>query len=65
MKTQVSVKHIVIDFIYLKNQLKDLFKDKKEYQPIIDFLYDKDYLDDELDFPFPKLKDIYLTSYWT
>lgn len=58
MKTQVSVKHIVIDFIYLKNQLKDLFKGNKEYQPIIDFLCDKDYLDDELDLPFPKLKDV-------
>ncbi len=58
MKAQVSVKYIVIDFIYLRNQLRDLFKDNPEYQPIIDFLCDKDYLDDELDLPFPKLKDI-------
>ena len=58
MKPQISVKHIVIDLIYLSNQLKDLYKGNSEYLPIIDFLYDKDYLNDELDIPFPKLKDL-------
>lgn len=58
MKTQVSVKQIVIDFIYLKKQLRELFKDKIEYKPIVDFLLAKDYLDDDLDIPFPKMKDV-------
>lgn len=58
MKTQVSVKQIVIDFIYLKNQLRELFEGKIEYKPIVDFLLVKDYLDDDLDLPFPKMKDI-------
>lgn len=58
MKPEISVKHIVIDLIYLSNQLKDLYKGNSEYLPIIDFLYDKDYLNDELDIPFPKLKDL-------
>lgn len=58
MKSQVSAKQIVIDFIYINSQLKDLFKDNNEYHPIIKFLCDKDYLDDELDIPFPKLKDV-------
>lgn len=58
MKTQVSIKQIVIDFIYINSQLKDLFKDRKEYQPIIEFLSDKDYLDEDLDIPFPRMIDI-------
>ncbi|MFV8373041.1 hypothetical protein [Flavobacterium sp. LB2P74] len=58
MKTQVSIKQIVVDFIYINSQLKDLFRDRKEYQPIIEFLSDKDYLDDDLDIPFPRMKDI-------
>lgn len=58
MSNQISVKRIVIDFIYIREQLKELFKDKKEYQPIIDFLHAKDYLDDELDLPYPKLKEV-------
>ena len=44
MENQVSIKRIVIDFIYIREQLKELFKDKKEYKPIIDFLLKKDYL---------------------
>lgn len=58
METQVSVKQIIKDFIYIGNQLKDLFKDDLEYKPIIDFVLAKDYLDEELDIPFPKMKDI-------
>lgn len=58
MKNQVSVKKIIIDFIYIKDQLKILFSDKKQYKTIIDFLHAKDYLDDNLDLPFPKLKEI-------
>lgn len=58
MENQVSIKRIVIDFIYIREQLKELFKDKKEYKPIIDFLLKKDYLNDELDIPFPKLKEV-------
>lgn len=58
MKNQISIKKIVIDFIYIREQLKVLFKDKKEYQPIIDFLHSKNYLDDEMDLPFPKLREI-------
>ena len=56
MENQVSVKRIIIDFIYIREQLKELFKDRKEYELIIDFLLKKDYLNDELDIPFPKLK---------
>lgn len=45
MKTQVSIKQIVTEFIYINSQLKELFKDRKEFQPIIKILCDKDYLD--------------------
>lgn len=58
METQVSIKHLLIDFIYLRNQLNVLFKERKEYQAIIEFITAKDYLDDELDLPFPKLKEL-------
>ncbi len=58
MKSQVSIKRIIIDFIYIRDQLKDLFKGRQEYQPIIEFLGAKDYLDDDLDIPFPKMKDV-------
>ena len=58
MKSTVSVKHIVIDFIYISEQLRELFKDQKQYQPIVDFILANDYLDDDLDLPFPKLKDL-------
>ena len=57
MKTQVSVKQIIIDFIYIGNQLKELFKDRKEYQSIIEFILAEDYLNEDLDIPYPKLKD--------
>lgn len=56
MKTPISIKRIVIDFMYIREQLKEFFRDKKEYQPIIEFLHAKDYLDEELDIPFPKIK---------
>lgn len=58
MKNQIAIKKIIIDFIYIREQLKVLFKDKKEYQPIIEFLYAKDYLNEELDIPYPKLKEV-------
>lgn len=57
MKTQVSVKQIIIDFIYIGNQLKELFKDRKEYQSIIEFILAEDYLNEDLNIPYPKLKD--------
>lgn len=58
MKNPVSLKQIVIDFIYIKEQLTELFKNEKQYHVIIDFLIAKDYLNDDLDLPFPKVKDI-------
>lgn len=58
MKTQVSIKQIIIDFIYIGNQLKELFKDRKEYQSIIEFILAKDYLNEDLNIPYPKLKDV-------
>lgn len=58
MKNQISIKKIIIDFIYIREQLRELFSDKKEYQPIIDFLHTKNYLDEELDLPYPKLKEV-------
>lgn len=57
MKTQVSTKQIIIDFIYIGNQLKELFKDRKEYQSIIEFILAEDYLNEDLKIPYPKLKD--------
>lgn len=57
MKTQVSIKQIIIDFIYIGNQLKELFKDRKEYQSIIEFILAEDYLNEDLNIPYPKLKD--------
>lgn len=50
MKTQVSVKQIIIDFIYIGNQLKELFKDRKEYYCIIEFILATDYLNEDLKF---------------
>ena len=58
MKNPVSLKQIVIDFIYIKEQLAELFNNEKQYHVIIDFLIAKDYLNDDLDIPFPKVKDI-------
>jgi hypothetical protein len=58
MNDTPSIKQILIDFIYIREQLKILFKDKIEYQPIVDFLLAKDYLDDDLEIPFPRMKDI-------
>jgi hypothetical protein len=58
MKTQVSIKHIIKDFIYIGNQLEVLFKGKEEYQSIIQFITAKDYLDEDLNLPFPKMKEV-------
>lgn len=58
MKTKASVKQILIDFIYIREQLAQLFKGRKDYEPIINFLCSKEYLDEELDIPFPKIKDV-------
>lgn len=58
MKNPVSLKQIVIDFIYIKEQLVELFKHQEQYQAIIAFLVTKDYLNDDLDLPFPKVKDV-------
>ena len=45
MKTQVSIKRIIIDFIYIGNQLQEFFEDRKECLPIIEFLNRENYLD--------------------
>ena len=58
MNDTPSIKQILIDFIYIREQLKILFKDKIEYQPIVDFIHSKDYFDDDLEIPFPRMKDI-------
>ena len=58
MKSTVSVKHIVTDFIHISEQLRELFNGQEQFQPILDFILAKDYLDDDLDIPFPKLKDL-------
>lgn len=58
MKTQVSIKQIIIDLIYLKDQLRELFQERKEYESIIEFITAKDYLDEDLNIPYPKLKDV-------
>lgn len=58
MKSKVSVKQIIIDVIYLRNQLKAHLKDRAEYKPIIDFVFAKDYLNEDLEIPYPKLKEV-------
>jgi hypothetical protein len=58
MNTKLSPKQILIDFIYLRNQLKELFYDNEDYQQIVDFILAKDYLNDELEIAFPKLKEV-------
>ncbi|PZX92791.1 hypothetical protein DOS84_13030 [Flavobacterium aquariorum] len=58
MKTQVSIKQIIIDFIYIGKQLKELFTNREDYKPIIEFLLAKDYLNEDLNIPYPKLKDV-------
>jgi hypothetical protein len=58
MEDTISIKQIVIDFIYIREQLTELFKDKVEYQSIVEYMLAKDYLDDDLEIPFPRLKDL-------
>ena len=58
MKTQVSIKQIIIDFIFIGNQLKEFFKDREEYLPIIEYINAENYLDEKLQIPYPKMKDI-------
>jgi hypothetical protein len=62
MKIQVSTKQIIIDFIYIGKQLKELFRGKDEYAIIIDFILSKDYLDEDLNIPYPKFKDAELAT---
>lgn len=57
METKVSIKQIIIDFIFIGDQLKELFKERKEYQSIIEFILAKDYLNEDLNIPYPKLKE--------
>lgn len=57
METKVSIKQIIIDFIFIGDQLKEHFKDRKEYQSIIEFILAEDYLNEDLNIPYPKLKD--------
>ena len=57
MKTQVSVKQIIRDFIYIGDQLHELFEGRNEYFPIISFITAKEYLDEDLNLSFPKMKD--------
>ena len=49
MESQVSVKQIIKDFIYIGKQLENLFKDRSEYKLIIDFILAKNYLDEDLE----------------
>jgi hypothetical protein len=58
MKNPVSLKQIIINFIYIKEQLIELFKEEKQYHLIVDFLIAKDYLCDDLVLPYSKVKDI-------
>ena len=58
MESQVSVKQIIKDFIYIGKQLENLFKDRSEYKLIIDFILAKNYLDEDLEIPLPKMKDV-------
>jgi hypothetical protein len=58
MESQVSVKQIIKDFIYIGKQLENLFKDRLEYKLIIDFILAKNYLDEDLEIPFPKMKEV-------
>jgi len=62
MTTQVSIKQIIIDFIFIGNQLKDLLKDRNEYQSIIDCILAEDYLNEDLNIPYPKLKDVEIAT---
>jgi hypothetical protein len=57
MEAKVSIKQIIIDFIFIGNQLKELFKGRKEYQSIIEFILAEDYLNEDLNIPYPKLKE--------
>lgn len=58
MKDTVSIKQVLIDFIFIRGQLKEIFNDKIECRPIVEFILAKNYLDDDIDIPFPKLKDL-------
>jgi len=56
MKRQFSIKRAFLDLLFIKTQLKELFKDNEKYNQLIEFMLSKEFL--ESDEPIPSLKQI-------
>ena len=56
MERQFSIKRAFLDLLFIKIQLKELFKDNEKYNQLIEFMLSKDFL--ESDEPIPSLKQI-------
>ncbi|WP_242203248.1 hypothetical protein [Aestuariivivens insulae] len=56
MERRTSVRRIMLDLLYIKEQVKEKFKDNKNYMEILNYLDKEDYLDDDI--PLPSFKQI-------
>lgn len=61
MKFRFSLKRAIIDILYIKDQVYQVFKNEERYRVLLDFLMEKDYLSDE-NYPFPTYKEIELQT---
>ncbi|QKJ63339.1 hypothetical protein [Flavobacterium sp. M31R6] len=57
MKQSISTKQILIDLLSIKDQVKKLFENQKEFNSLVTYLCAKDYYNDD-NIPFPTLKEI-------
>lgn len=57
MNQRISIKRIIIDLLFIKEQVLKHFKDDEKYQVLLNFITAKDYLDDN-DIPIPTFKEI-------
>ncbi len=56
MERQFSIKRAFLDLLFIKIQLKELFKDNENYHQLIGFMLSKDFLDS--DEPLPTMKSM-------
>ena len=57
MGRRISIKRILLDLLFIKEQVVEYYKDNEKYQVLLNFITEKDYLDDN-DIPFPTFKEI-------
>ncbi len=56
MERQFSIKRAFLDLLFIKIQIKEIYKDYEKYKQLIEFMLSKDFLD--YDEPIPSLKQI-------